>query len=241
MNKTSIEWCDYTWNPVTGCLHGCPYCYARKIAERFTGSKAWPEGFKPTFHPERLKDPRKAGTQYYCPSYMAKGSTIFVCSMADLFGEWVPKEWTDAVFKACLDAPWHTYIFLTKNPEGYFRAIGGALDGIPDAKMKNWWFGVSVSGKENIDNIEILKMLYGNRFISFEPLLSDPGILDLSGIRQVIIGAQTNPDQCANLESVLKICEAGDRVGAKVFMKDSLAGRWPDRALRRELVWEIHK
>lgn len=29
MNKTGIEWTDFTWNPVTGCLHDCPYCYAR--------------------------------------------------------------------------------------------------------------------------------------------------------------------------------------------------------------------
>lgn len=35
MKKTKIEWCDSTWNPVTGCLHGCEYCYARKIANRF--------------------------------------------------------------------------------------------------------------------------------------------------------------------------------------------------------------
>ena len=35
--KTKIDWCDSTWNPVTGCLHGCPYCYARGIAERFNG------------------------------------------------------------------------------------------------------------------------------------------------------------------------------------------------------------
>ena len=33
--KTKIDWCDSTWNPVTGCLHGCEYCYARRIAERF--------------------------------------------------------------------------------------------------------------------------------------------------------------------------------------------------------------
>jgi protein gp37 len=37
MNKTEIEWCDMTWNPVTGCLHGCEYCYARGIARRFSG------------------------------------------------------------------------------------------------------------------------------------------------------------------------------------------------------------
>ena len=34
-SKTTIDWCDSTWNPVTGCLHGCEYCYARRIAERF--------------------------------------------------------------------------------------------------------------------------------------------------------------------------------------------------------------
>lgn len=37
MNKTKIDWCDSTWNPVTGCLHGCEYCYARDIAHRFGG------------------------------------------------------------------------------------------------------------------------------------------------------------------------------------------------------------
>ena len=35
MKKTKIEWCDSTWNPVTGCYHGCEYCYARRIACRF--------------------------------------------------------------------------------------------------------------------------------------------------------------------------------------------------------------
>ena len=37
MNKTKIEWCDSTWNPVTGCYHGCPYCYARNMINRFSG------------------------------------------------------------------------------------------------------------------------------------------------------------------------------------------------------------
>ena len=37
MNKSKIEWCNFTWNPVTGCRHGCPYCYAAKQAKRFSG------------------------------------------------------------------------------------------------------------------------------------------------------------------------------------------------------------
>ena len=73
MDKTKIDWCDSTWNPVTGCLHGCEYCYARGIAKRFSGhgedwsdenihildkkiygveaerSEPYPYGFEPTF------------------------------------------------------------------------------------------------------------------------------------------------------------------------------------------------
>lgn len=236
MNKTAIEWCDYTWNPVTGCKHGCPYCYARKIAERFKGSKAWPQGFEPMLHPDRLDAPRHVGRQYYTP--MPKGSAIFVCSMADLFGDWVPDEWISRVMDAAIRVPRHTYIFLTKNPQRYLKIPGDYIKG-------NHWFGASVSGKPNPNGYYTIPTLQKvpseNRFISFEPLLADPGPLDLTGIKQVIIGAQTNPDQHVGLEWVLKICEEADRAGAKVFMKDSLAGRWPDRELRRELAWGIHK
>ena len=35
MNKTKIDWATMSWNPVTGCRHGCPYCYARRTATRF--------------------------------------------------------------------------------------------------------------------------------------------------------------------------------------------------------------
>lgn len=37
MNKSKIEWCDHTWNPITGCNHGCHYCYARTMTARFSG------------------------------------------------------------------------------------------------------------------------------------------------------------------------------------------------------------
>jgi len=55
MNKTPIEWCDMSWNPVTGCLHGCEYCYARKRAENAYFKKGFPHRFEPMFHPQRLK------------------------------------------------------------------------------------------------------------------------------------------------------------------------------------------
>jgi protein gp37 len=76
MNRTKIEWCDFTWNPVTGCRKNCPYCYAARMSKRF--SNAW-NGFIPTFYPKRLSEPRGA----------VKSVSIFVSSMGDLFGDWV--------------------------------------------------------------------------------------------------------------------------------------------------------
>ena len=38
MNKSAIDWCDFSWNPVTGCNFGCEYCYARRQATRFSGN-----------------------------------------------------------------------------------------------------------------------------------------------------------------------------------------------------------
>lgn len=154
MNKTKIDWCDSTWNPVTGCLHGCEYCYARRIANRFSGGgEKWkddnlfvldekfyveelekacpyPYGFKPTLHRYRLDEYTNK-----------KGRNIFVCSMADLFGEWVPDSWIDEVFKACEKAPQHNYLFLTKNPERYIKSEKEKR--LPWAD--NFWFGSSVT------------------------------------------------------------------------------------------------
>ena len=147
MNRTKIEWCDSTWNPVTGCKHGCEYCYAKRIAERYAGSVSagsfdgrklveldeqplverkngkvsgapFPVGFRPTLHKYRLWE----------PAHVKKPQTIFVCSMADLFGEWVPDEWIAEVFNACLLSPQHRYLFLTKNPGRYMKlAEAGVL------------------------------------------------------------------------------------------------------------------
>lgn len=232
MNKTAIEWCDYTWNPVTGCKHGCPYCYARKIAERFKGSKAWPNGFEPMFHHDRINDPQK----------IKKPQTIFVCSMADLFGAWVPDLWVSMVLDACWQAPQHTYIFLTKNPQRYLRIPGCHLG------KKNFWFGTTITNQLDADQrIQWLrKMPEGNRFVSFEPLLEKikvPELIDTwkgPFIKQVIIGAQTNPSIEVTPEMVQPIGGAtcpGVVPAIKMFCKDSI----PFGANRRELCWSVHK
>ena len=225
LNKTKIEWCSRTWNPVTGCKHGCAYCYARKIAERFRGSKAWPNGFDPMFRPERLND----------PAIEMKPQSIFVCSMADLFGDWVPDEWINQVFDACLTSPQHTYLFLTKNPKRYLTIPGIYI-------RKNHWFGATVTNQYDAgQRVHWLERLpEGNTFISYEPLLDKVMPPAFTTIDQVIIGAQTNPVFMPDNFWIAEIQDAAERACARVFCKDSLQSI-PDTLFTRDLCWQVRK
>ncbi len=180
MNKTKIDWCDSTWNPVTGCRHGCEYCYARGIANRFKGHgdldysikleehpeiadgkihilerplvrygfdlegrvAPYPFGFEPTLHRYKLNEYAKK-----------KGRNIFVCSMADLFGKWVPDDWKVEVLESCKKAPQHNYLFLTKDPIGYSIWPTKKYPDIRSYELytENMWLGVTYTGKERLE------------------------------------------------------------------------------------------
>lgn len=277
MNKTKIEWCDSTWNPVTGCLHGCEYCYARGIAKRFEGCDTpstfniygqakwkcvnpgegrenaifdisadrppvnvrfdrekqkqivsvapYPFGFSPTLH-RRLLD---------APQRWKKPRTIFVCSMADLFGEWVPNEWIEEVFAACEKAPQHRYIFLTKNPQRYCElANSGKLP-----KRENFWYG------STLDSMKARRYpgrIRDNTFVSIEPLTErmNVGLGSFGGDKWIIIGAETGNRKgkvTPEKEWIDTICEAADITHAAVFMKDSLIPIVGEENMRREFPW----
>lgn len=163
-----IDWTDYTWNPITGCLHGCDYCYLKRLEKRF--------GFdmKPAFHPERLDDIGK----------LKKPAKIFVGSTADMWGDWVPNEWIDAVLDVCRAYPAITFQFLTKNPDRYNKFK------IPI----NCWVGTTVDGTKYSLYISLLRLKCDSlKFISFEPLLSElPARLWLGDVSWIIIGADSN-------------------------------------------------
>lgn len=250
MNKSKIDWCDFSWNPVTGCHNTCEYCYARKQARRFSGDirlnagsdqiqidrqtytctlkepfknqsgrvLPFPAGFTPTFHEYRLS----------MPAQKKKPANIFVCSMADLFGDWVPDEWIEKVFSACEAAPWHNYLFLTKNPNRYCElANSGKLP-----KHDNWWYGTTITNKG--------QRIFGggiayNTFISVEPLKEylDVGLGSFGGARWIIVGAETGnsvnkvkPEK----EWIKNVIEAAKITQAAVLLKDSKEMReaWGD-------------
>ncbi|MCH8850780.1 MAG: DUF5131 family protein [Chloroflexi bacterium] len=111
-DKSSIEWTEATWNPVTGCTvvsPGCAHCYAKTFAERFRGVPGHPYemGFDLTLRPERLEQPLQ----------WTRPRTIFVNSMSDLFHEGVPLDYIRQIFNVMKAADWHTFQILTKRSE----------------------------------------------------------------------------------------------------------------------------
>lgn len=249
MNKTKIDWADSSWNPVTGCLHDCPYCYARTMANRFGShiqtdgateilmgscvdydterALPYPYDFKPTFHKYRLVDYKNK-----------KGRTIFVCSMADLFGEWVPDEWIAEVFKACEAAPQHRYLFLTKNPKRY-KEIQFK---IPLPTSDRYWYGTTVTGSEN-ENRHVIEGY--NTFVSMEPLLKKPINIEkwVKEVQWIIVGAETGnrKDKVIPkrewIEDIALKCKAS---GTPVFMKSSLREIMGDDFIQ-QYPWEAQK
>lgn len=240
MNKSAIDWCDFSWNPVTGCNFGCEYCYARRQATRFAGNTRlnmtneqlktdtaglyileqpfknyngavlpFPAGFAPTFHKYRLGDPAKK----------KKPANIFVCSMADLFGNWIPEEWIEAVFEACKAAPQHNYLFLTKNP-GRYQALAAAGK-LPE--LPNFWYGSSITGPEN----SFWWSEYHHTFVSYEPMLKPLGIADEDSAAKVdwiIAGAETGhrAGKITPEEGWLEeLAAAARRAGVPLWIKDS--------------------
>jgi len=200
--NAGINWTDATWNPVTGCLHGCPYCYARRIAERFG------RGFEPEFHADRLSEP----LHYRSPL------KVFVGSTADQFGTWVPREWNNAVFDVVRRCPQHTFQFLTKAPRNLVR-----YNPFP----ANCWVGATANNQAMIDNalfcLALVKATV--RFVSAEPLLG-PIDADLSAIEWLIIGAQTGPGgHQPDPAWVVRLIECARASGTAVWFKDNLA--WP--------------
>lgn len=217
-----ISWASWSWNPVTGCLHGCKYCYAREIATSERTKASFPAGFTPLFHPERLEAP--ANTTI--PAKHRDDSAwrrVFVCSMADLYGRWVPDEWIKQVHKSMLDTPEWQYILLTKFPARY---VG--LD-LPAGA----WVGTSVDEQKRVRIAEdAFRKIEGVKvkWLSLEPLLEPLEFEDLSMFDWVVIGAQTKTHQPDGVveafdpprEWVLRITDQAKQADCQVHWKPNL-------------------
>lgn len=275
-----MDWCDSTWSPVTGCLHGCEYCYARRIAERFGSTympiftdypvlnepvrctytydymraaginagkiQPYPFGFTPTFHKYKLDEPQ----------HWKKPRNIFVCSMADLFGEWVPDGWIREVIAACDAAPQHRYLFLTKNPARY-KEVDKIVHWPSFEEMHIEKSKPTMLLGASATNDAQMKSAYDSNadWVSIEPIhepllpewfVSSIGSDDGQSVEfrrweWVVIGAETGNRKdkiIPKKEWIQEIADICLQEGTPVFMKESLRDLMGDD-FKQEFPWEV--
>lgn len=243
MNKTKIEWTDFTYNPVTGCWgpggtaeqpKRCSYCYAQKMAQRIWAMQKRPlidDPFMPMFWPERL----------FKPSKVKKPSKIFVCSMGELFGDWVPENWINAVIQHVNRCQHHTFLFLSKNP----RRLKDF-----NPWPANCWVGTTVTNQADADERLpwLLQVEAPVRFVSHEPLISEIVVKKylfgrsggetywsnyrtyLDKIAWAIIGAMTGPGAVkCDPAWVQGLIDQYRAAGVPIFVKGSLYKDFPIR------------
>lgn len=241
-----ISWAAWSWNPATGCLHGCDYCYAREIATSERYRSAYPAGFTPLFHHERLDAPANTTipAMYRDDDHAGCGDgtckicayrRVFVCSMADLYGRWVPDEWIQRVHQSMCANPQWQYITLTKFPARY---IG--LDMPPGA-----WVGTSVDEQKRVRIAEDAFRKIGEgavKWLSLEPLKEPLEFTDLSMFDWVVIGAQTETRQPTGtvpafappFEWVARIVLQAREAGCRVHLKPNLINGQPGMQMPNE-------
>jgi len=212
MNKTKIEYLDYTWNPLVGCYGvECAvreHCWARAMAKRQRHRCLSCYQFIPHLHKERVLE----------PADRLKPSRIGVCFMGDLFDDMAPELAQTLIFKAMGLACWHTFVCLTKQPQN----IEGTIFRNP---LENLWLGVSVNRKADLWRImELQAVETPVRIVSFEPLYEDLGTIDLNDVGWVIIGAQTRPNLQPPSEAVYNIVNQARALKIPVFCKNNLEG-----------------
>lgn len=253
MNKTTIEWTDYTWNPVTGCYkvsRGCKNCYAEVLMKRFGKGRSFREV---RTHPERLNQPLEMGKKLH-------GKKVFVCDVSDLFHEDVPFTFICQVFATIAACPETTFQLLTKRPEraldfwNYVRSKFKAIDTVLTAfginsfdptlfPPQNIWIGTSCEDQATANQrIPILLQIPAAvHFLSCEPLVGPITLPTTKGIDWLIAGGESGhgaaPMHPEWARSLRDQCAAAN---IPFFFKQW--GAWVDnKNMPREAVWKNYK
>lgn len=138
-DRSAIEWCDASWNPIRArviaiqsdgsgkerigwhCEHvseGCRNCYAEGFNRRLGTGR----DFKPgELYREEKKGFNNGEVKIFLDEQMLtqplrwkKPRKIFVCSMTDAFADFVTDEMLDKMFAVMALCPQHTFQVLTK-------------------------------------------------------------------------------------------------------------------------------
>lgn len=192
MNKTKIDFADYVLNPIIGCKHGCTYCYAKRMNDEpgfygkaFKWIDKWDE---PKIFEMKLSDinanPVILKNRNEIASKISPDKPIiFVGSLSDMFGDWVPSDLIIALLDVCKAFGYYNFLFLTKNPKRYNEF------NFPD----NCFLGTTITNNNDLWRLPFVEGLKNISFVVVEPILGGVHYLDYSDINFVIVGAMTGP------------------------------------------------
>lgn len=212
MQKSKIDWCDYTANPVKGiCNYNCPYCYAIRLYKRFKWNPAVRFDLSAFDGIEKLKPHSK----------------VFIGSTHDIFGDWIPDNWIQTILEKVKSNQRLTFIFLTKNPKRYNNFL------FP----KNAWLGYSTTGtlfhkwdNYDVQNNDCVK------FVSLEPMqhrmdASLEGYAQRIDFDWLIIGQETGNRKEKHMvtsEELLSTLHFARKASMKIFVKNNLKSHFCD-------------
>lgn len=197
---SKIQWTDNSWNPIRAVTSddrvgwhcervspGCEHCYAetQNVARRFDKGTGLPYNRKSrdvvqmVLHEDTLVKPLR----------WRKPRRVFVCSMTDLFGEWVPDEMLEQVFGVMKRCSQHQFQILTKRPERmrdymqgrvqHARQLWAKVNDTDPARAErfavppNVWLGVSAEDQRRLNERweHVANTPAAVSFLSLEPLL----------------------------------------------------------------------
>jgi protein gp37 len=201
-DHSAIEWTDATWNPIRGfapdrwmCQKispGCDNCYASTMNHRWGGAE----------YPRAQQQPWPRTVVHLdektlrLPLSWNQPRRIFVCSMTDLFGDWVPVAWVEQIWRVMASAPQHQFQVLTKRPSMMTNTVPAVYDRIwgyvEHRPLENVWLGTSIELDRFAWRANQLRATPAAvRFISAEPLLGSLPSLDLTGIDWLVTGGES--------------------------------------------------
>lgn len=233
--RRGIEWCTHTWNVIGGCKHRCRWdmpdgttaiCYAEAVANG-VARDAYKNGFEHHYwNPQRLEEPLK----------LKEPARIFLDSMSDLMGHWVPDAHINQVLDICEKAHWHTFQLLTKNAPRLLKFdmppnvwVGASM---PPAQM----FGNNLNEKQQIamlrTTLQVLSAVKAPvRWMSFEPMSWDCAWIvrdEAPELEWSVIGAATNGPKAFQPDPMhlIDLLAVLDEQKTAVFFKGNL--KWHD-------------
>ena len=195
MGKTTINWCDLTFNPWEGCTRvspACVHCYAEARDQRHLTEAVdhWGPGApRRTTSDQSWRKPIAWNRQ---AARSGKRLRVFCASLGDVFDHEAPVGQRERLWELIRSTHHLDWLLLTKRTQNIRLMLPGDWgDG-----YTNVWLGATCENRRHgVPRIEELRQIPAVvRFLSCEPLLEDLGNLDLTGIDWLIVGGESGAE-----------------------------------------------